>query len=506
MPKRIISSLFLTLFLCPQVLAFSLPSVSGGEAVDPRVELAELSPVSAKINANSNVEVNKSIIFDASGSSTVDGGELTYEWFFGDGNRQQGQEVVHSYAEPGDYEVTLVVRDGNDNQSAVLHDVFVYEHSIALITNISEEKERIDRFLDSAKNERVFVRLIESFSSQSEFLAEEELKTSLSKNINLLQDVDTILIWTKGSAGLTVLSQLDKSDIFHDKNIIYISDQDFGALKNIARGVFTTINPNQIILTRIEAIWVTLEQLNIENFISILDERAIQYEVVDEKLHLKPWNLMSYLVNLMIERGVPSNTLQLVLILPVIVSVVAFMKQVVGLTTLGVYTPSILALSFIALDISYGLLFLISILIIGTLTRLFLRQYRLLYIPRMAIVLTIVSLTILLLLFLGAYFNISQIVGISVFPMLIMSTMVEKFVSIQSGKGLKSAVILITEAVFVAVLCYFIAEWPFLKITVLGHPEVIFLFLLFNIFLARWTGLRLIEYVRFREIFRHLEE
>ena len=128
------------------------------------------------------------------------------------------------------------------------------------------------------------------------------------------------------------------------------------------------------------------------------------------------------------------------------------------------------------------------------------------YIPRMAIVLTFVSLTILFLMFLGAIFNISNIVSISVFPMLIMSTMVEKFVSIQSGKGLRKALTLVGEAVLVAIICFFVAEWGFLKVFVLGHPEVIFLFLLANIALARFSGLRLLEYVRFREIIRHAEE
>ena len=90
--------------------------------------------------------------------------------------------------------------------------------------------------------------------------------------------------------------------------------------------------------------------------------------------------------------------------------------------------------------------------------------------------------------------------------MLIMSTLVEKFLSLQSGKGLKSALFIIAEAIFVAILAYFIAEWPWLKVTILGHPEVIFLFLIANIILGRWTGLRVSEYVRFREIIRHIEE
>lgn len=92
------------------------------------------------------------------------------------------------------------------------------------------------------------------------------------------------------------------------------------------------------------------------------------------------------------------------------------------------------------------------------------------------------------------------------FPMLIMSTMVEKFISIQSGKGLRRALTLVGETVLVAILCYFVAEWGWLKVVVLGHPEVILLFLVANVIMARWAGLRLMEYVRFREIIRHAEE
>jgi len=70
---------------------------------------------------------------------------------------------------------------------------------------------------------------------------------------------------------------------------------------------------------------------------------------------------MSYLVGFMIDRGIPSNSIKLILMLPIIVTMIAFMKQVVGVTTLGVYTPSILALSFIAIDLRYGLLIFVII-------------------------------------------------------------------------------------------------------------------------------------------------
>lgn len=508
MLKPLLASSLLLLFLVPQAMAFSLPAVG---LEDSPVELTAEEPIEAIVNAKSSVELGKNIIFDASQTlSVVPQEELSFEWFFGDGNRQQGVEVVHSYIEAGQYEVTLVVRDSQGRQSSILQDVFVYEHSFALITDVESERERIEGFVESAQNENVFVSLIESYSSKSEFLAEEDLKSQLSENLSGIENNDILLVWTQGSSGLTVFSQLQKSlsdpNFFRGKDIIFVTDQYFDSLSNIARGVFQSIQPNQIILTRSESVWALPDVEDAEAFKMLLEERGIQYAVVDDTPVFRPWNFMSSFVNTMIDKGVPSNTIRLVLMLPVIVTVVAFMKQVVGLATLGVYTPSILALSFIALDLSYGLLILFAILFIGTLTRLFLRRYRLLYIPRMAIVLTLVSLTILFLLYLGAIFNISALAGIAVFPMLIMSTMVEKFVSIQSGKGLRSALTLVGEAVLVAILCYYVAEWSWLKVVVLGHPEIIFLFLLSNIALARWSGLRLLEYVRFREIIRHAEE
>jgi len=506
MKKNLISALVLSCFLGVQAFAFSLPLPGDDEVVELSEDEVTIQSV---ISADDSVEVNKSIIFDASQSySTIDS-ELSYEWFFGDGNRQQGAEVVHSYAEPGQFEVTLLVRDELENQVTVIHQVFVYESSFVLISNIEGEETLIQSFIESGEDGMVYVNLIDAYTTQSEFLEEEELKQQMFENLSDLEAADTILVWTNGSSGLTVFSQLQVSisdkNFFQGKDIVFVSDEDFGSLANIARGVYESIQPHQIILTRAEARWVLLEH-NPDDFISVLDERGIQYQLVDDRLQLRPWNIISYFVNIMIDKGIPTNTIRLILMLPIIVTVVAFMKQVVGLTTLGVYTPSILALSFIALDLSYGLIILLSILFVGTLTRLFLRRYRLLYIPRMAIVLTIVSITILILLFFGAYFEVSDVVSIAVFPMLIMSTMVEKFVSIQSGKGLRSALVLVGEAIIVAILCYYVAEWSWLKVVVLGHPEVIFLFLILNVFLARWSGLRLMEYVRFREIIRYAEE
>ena len=89
----------------------------------------------------------------------------------------------------------------------------------------------------------------------------------------------------------------------------------------------------------------------------------------------------------------------------------------------------------------------------------------------MAIILCISTLIILLMLGLGTFLGLSQIATLAVFPMLIMTTLSEKFVSTQSGKGFLAALLVLGETTAVALLCYFIVEWSYIQNTMLATPS-----------------------------------
>jgi PKD repeat protein len=79
----------------------------------------------------STIFVNDTVNFDASNSTDLDGDELTYEWEFGDiysdsgnPNTDSGKIGTHIFTVPGDYEVTLVVDDG-DKQDAKTQNITV---------------------------------------------------------------------------------------------------------------------------------------------------------------------------------------------------------------------------------------------------------------------------------------------------------------------------------------------------------------------------------------------
>ena len=72
-------------------------------------------------------EVGEPIVFDGSGSTDdrQAPSELTYAWDFGDGETDEGQTVVHAFAEPGAYVGTLTVTDADGASDTATVDVTV---------------------------------------------------------------------------------------------------------------------------------------------------------------------------------------------------------------------------------------------------------------------------------------------------------------------------------------------------------------------------------------------
>jgi len=75
------------------------------------VAQANTSP-HAVIKADARGCANRSLSFDATGSSDLEGQRLTYRWDFGDGTVAEGAKAQHTYAKGGKYPVALTVDDG----------------------------------------------------------------------------------------------------------------------------------------------------------------------------------------------------------------------------------------------------------------------------------------------------------------------------------------------------------------------------------------------------------
>lgn len=212
---------------------------------------------------------------------------------------------------------------------------------------------------------------------------------------------------------------------------------------------------------------------------------------------------MNSIIEAAISRGVPQDTIVLLLLLPIIATIVAIIRQVIGFKTFGIYVPSIVTIVFLATGIIPGLVIFLAVLLSGTIFRYLLKKIRLLYLSRMALVLTLVGLSMFVLLLVSAYLGIDSLTKMSIFPMLIMIILVERFVNAQIERGADEAAKLTLETLVISIVGYFILVWKPLQAFILTYPWVVLIIILLNIILGRWSGLRLMEYIRFREVLRY---
>jgi len=476
----------------------------------------------AQIDVNTSAEVDKNVIFDASKSILPgDPTKAVYHWDFGDNSQKDGINVTHTYKQTGDYHVTLQINSENQtlkDQS----DIFIYKKSILLLTDESEKKDQINDLTTLAQKEGVEMNILESYDSASEFISEEALTKAMDENQDAIERSDEIILWTHDNVGINTLNRFIKEnkdlkpEIINDKTL-YIIDNDID--KIIFTPSVPTFNPKQIIIAKEASLYLIIPNTT-TNIVHTLQQGGYEYKFIDEaSRRLNIWNFMTYFVNFLVESGIPDNTIVLILMLPIIATVVVFMRQVVGMNTFGMYTPLIICLTFLILGLKFGMLTLVTALIVGMATRFVLKKVRLLFMPKLAIVMIMITLSLFALLIIGTIFKLfdSEFFSLAIFPMLILGSITEKFTSIQSEAGFWKTLWLTMQTVIIAVVAYIAVggqfdigivnfQWDFLRNIMRHYPEIIFLFLIINIILGKWTGLRLVEIIRFREVFQHNEE
>lgn len=476
---------------------------------------AETPDLQAIITGPHDIPLGRTIILDASKSITA-GKIVDYRWYV-EGGREpisRSVEAVYTPERAGTLSFRLVIRVQKDNERyevETTRNITIFTRKIVLVADAAIPKEKLGLHEEFARENGTVLRTLQPLTTALPLRSADELSSFLASQKDAFENTETIILWfddLTGLHGLLRLAQTEQEILtgLPKQSIVLITGRSISTLARTARGPFSVLKPERILITRKEAISPILSAKNFQAFFGELQERDIDVLLLDASTTgLRPWNALQTLVNYMLTHGVPSDTVLLLLMLPVIATILTFLKQVIGITTFGLYTPSIIALSFLALGWHIGLLFFFFILGTSYATRECMRRWRLLYIPKVAIILTVVSFSLLILLALGAFFGITPSRG-TVFILLIMSTLAESFLNLKTEEGWRAACLGIGETLLAALLCVALIEWPPFQSLILAYPETVLLTLLINAFLGQWTGLRLIEYFRFREVFHHLQE
>ncbi len=233
-------------------------------------------------------------------------------------------------------------------------------------------------------------------------------------------------------------------------------------------------------------------------------ERVIEENPVGE---LSWQNFLRQGVNKAVKNGVPVNTVVLILLFPLVVAMVTAARHLIGIRGAGILTPSLLSVAFLATGVWAGVALFVIILLVTLMGRTILKSFKLQYLPRVSLLLWLVSGGVFLTLFGASIWHVSELVTVGIFPILILMLLAETFIDIQQGRSASEARALIFQTFILAMISSLILGNEMVQRAVLLWPELIFFGVaIFDLFMGRYTGLRLSEYLMYRGIVKEDEE
>lgn len=199
--------------------------------------------------------------------------------------------------------------------------------------------------------------------------------------------------------------------------------------------------------------------------------------------------------------GVSPNTLVLLFLFPLVAALVAFSRQVIGVSGFGMIVPALLSVAFLSTGGLVGLVLLAFILLAATLGRVAIKRIKVPYLPKLAILLWLVSMSVLGLLLMSPMIGLERLSTVGIFPIMLFVLLAETFIEAQITRNLTTAMGMTLETVVLAFIAYKVISNPWIQAVVLLHPEVaVILILSIDLLIGKYKGLRLSEIWRFRKL------
>jgi hypothetical protein len=224
----------------------------------------------------------------------------------------------------------------------------------------------------------------------------------------------------------------------------------------------------------------------------IVSQWRLHFERIQQSTHfLDRWSLFR----------LPSEfqqTFRILLLVPIGALIVGFLRNLVGFPTFGIFMPVLMALAFRNTGLIYGLGIFAGILLIGYAVRLFLNKLRLLLVPRMSVILTLVIACFTILALVGNTIGLRQLMAVGLLPFVILTMVIERFFVLIEEAGVAEGFRTAAGSAVVSIIAYGIISWESLQVTFFVFPELLAAVAAIQILLGRYTGYRLSEIFRFR--------
>ncbi|MDD4557031.1 MAG: UUP1 family membrane protein [Alphaproteobacteria bacterium] len=191
------------------------------------------------------------------------------------------------------------------------------------------------------------------------------------------------------------------------------------------------------------------------------------------------------------------NIIKWLSVFPLAILVIVFIRNIVGLQTMGTFTPMLIAMSLTQTGFVNGITSFAIIISIGMLLRTLLSRLNLLLVPRISSVVIFVIIIMQTMTIIGYRMNFDIGLSAVFFPIIIMAWIIERASITWEEDGAFNASREIFNTLLTSVVTYFIIQDEYIKHLMFAFNELNLVILFIVMLLGTYTGYRLLELKRF---------
>lgn len=234
---------------------------------------------------------------------------------------------------------------------------------------------------------------------------------------------------------------------------------------------------------------------------------GVRYHALRERLRTEEIAALMVPPNRLLRRlslyRLPVSTqaaLRALLLMPLGALVVAVFRNLVGVPTFGTFMPVLIAFALRYTSLTGGLGLVASVLLLGIVSRGVLERLRLLLVPRLSLLLCLVVLLVTGFALIGEGVGVRDLFAGVLFPMVILTMLVERFAVTMAEEGLRQALVRAGYSTGVAVAVYPIFRSSSAEHLMFGFPELVLVVMGLLVWIGGYTGFRAADLIRFREL------
>lgn len=196
---------------------------------------------------------------------------------------------------------------------------------------------------------------------------------------------------------------------------------------------------------------------------------------------------------------------KILLTVPIGAFIILILRNFIGIKTFGTFMPVLIALAFRETHVIWGICLFVTIISFGLLARFYLDQLRLLLVPRLAAILTVVILLMLFISILSQNLGLDAGLSVALFPMIILTMTIERMCITWDERGASEAIKSGVGSLVAAVISYWAMSYEPLQYLIFAFPELLLVLLALILWFGQYKGYRLFELKRFKAFARHVE-